>query len=80
MIFAREDFPDVTDLVTKASPLPRLEHPVLRTDPSIIKLAGFSSKGKACQIPSKTILMSFFRQAKIEMFKKHKKKKGRGGV
>lgn len=53
MVFSREDFPDVTDLVTKATPVSRLEHPVLRTDPSTIKLAGFSSKGKACQIPSK---------------------------
>lgn len=44
MVFTREYFPDVTDFVTKASPVSHLEHPVLKTDPSIIKLAGFSSR------------------------------------
>lgn len=76
MVLAGEDFPDVTDLITKESPVPCLEQTVLKTDPSIIK---FSSKGKACQIPSKTILRRLLRQARTEIFKKLKKK-GRGGV
>lgn len=36
-------------------------------EPSIIKLAGFSSKGKACYVPLKIIPMRLLRQAEIEI-------------
>lgn len=39
--------------------------PVLGNALSVIKLAGFSSKGKACLVPLKTIQMRLLRQAKV---------------